>query len=178
MRCLVSRLKWLTLGLFSLALIPHALATTGRGVEARLVDLDGDARVSVSINTAGVTEVKVVAFDDAGKPLAQYVVVPEYYAGNTCADIAIDLPADVEEKVHSVRVAAYSASDHNKKTFDSGYLHPAQTGCVSFCMAARRDCSWSCTSGSGEAVFSCGPDPNGGCSYTCRCCEYPDCNGP
>lgn len=51
-------------------------------------------------------------------------------------------------------------------------------GCVSYCMQARRDCSNSCWTGSGEAVFSCGPDGFGGCQSTCYCCEYPYCNGP
>ncbi|HEX2062250.1 MAG TPA: hypothetical protein VHK90_16045 [Thermoanaerobaculia bacterium] len=180
MRSLVSRFQWVALGLLCLAVAPLTFAAAGRGVEARLVEADGGTRVSVSINTPGVMEVKVVAFDDAGEPLGQYVVVPDYYAGDSCADLAVELPPDVEAKVHSVRVSAYSASDRVRKTFDSGFLHPTQTqgGCHTFCLQARKDCSYSCTTGSGEAVFSCGPDELGGCWYTCRCCDYPDCNGP
>lgn len=181
MRCLVSRFRWLTLALLSLALVPYAFAATGGGVEARLVSTDGDARVSVSINTAGVTQVKVVAFDEIGTPLGQYSVEPSYYTGDSCADVSIDLPGEVDRQVHSVRLVAYTAATDGKNAlaFDSGLLHATpMTGCASFCMAARQECSWSCTSGSGEAVFSCGPDGAGGCTYTCRCCEYPDCNGP
>lgn len=48
-------------------------------------------------------------------------------------------------------------------------LTPTSTGCFSFCFEARRACSNSCWSGSGEAAFSCGPDGAGGCTYTCIC---------
>lgn len=176
----------LKIGLMALGilavLLPITVAASTLPVEAYLVTGDGQAQphIQVAFNRPGVTEVNVMMFDEEGV-LVGYSSVTPTYLGSARGEVSMDIAPHLADKVRSARIAGYTvrSSGEREPAFDTGLLDAVpMSGCFSFCAGARQDCSYSCSSGSGEAVFSCGPDGNGGCTYTCRCCDYPDCNGP